>query len=48
MVPLFWQWKMSAPFPPSTYVFNPKLDHILTVLLGLDMTRQDNFDVEMF
>ena len=48
MVPFSWQQKMSAPAPLSTYIFHPKLDHILTVLLGLDLTGPDNLNVEMF
>ena len=32
----------------STSIFDPALDHILTVLLGLDLTGPDNLNVEMF
>ena len=39
---------MSAPAPISTYIFDPELDHVLMVLLGLDLTGPDNLNVEMF
>ena len=39
---------MSASTPDSTYVIYPELDHILTILLGLDLTGPDNLHVEMF
>ena len=39
---------MSAPAPNPTYVFDQKLDHILIVLLGLDLTGPGNLHLEMF
>ena len=38
---------MSASTLDSTYVFDPELDHILTVLLGLNWAGPDNLLVEM-
>ena len=39
---------MSASAPDSTYVSDLELDYILTILLGLDLTRPDNLHVGMF
>ena len=39
---------MSVPIPASTYIFDPELDLILTVLLGLDLNGLDNLNIEMF
>ena len=38
---------MSAPASDPTYIFDQELDHILKVLLDLDLTGPDNINVEI-